>query len=402
MKMGYRWMLGGLVLALLVPLAGVEAQEGRTTGLIIAADDPDTPGYSLNVYRWDEGAGQLERLNEEGPKRQIELSPDGNHLAYCITPPSVREVVMNGHSELADAVCDIEVFEMTTGVRLPVAGQPENMILDQARIRNGIDRAGLVWSPDGTMLAWTEQDYPATGEAARRVVRYDFAQGTTRVLDDDLPSLWMSDDGLPFQVAFGRSGIVVCTNRPDGEYPGILRWYDPQQGLLGTIEVGTLLGEPFNAEDRGEPPTAGPLWVQDGAAEILIIQLDGMWFQVDPQAGTMETCRHTGEPVSARQPDQSLRVVWVPTNDTNLDFQWEIWSPAGESLYSWGAVNFGANIVIAPTGDAVAFSPDVLSLAIWRTDGLTPVAPGSLKYLNLFWGPALWRVSSIVLPSGIG
>jgi len=43
-------------------------------------------------------------------------------------------------------------------------------------------------------------------------VMYDLAQGTTRVLDDALPALWMSDDGLPFQVAWTVGDCLFTTS----------------------------------------------------------------------------------------------------------------------------------------------------------------------------------------------
>lgn len=401
MKMGRRWMLGGWVLALLLPLAGASAQEG---GLIIAASDPRAPGFSQDLYRWDEGTRQLERLSEDGMKRLFKLAPDGSRIAYCITPASVREAVRDGYGELASVVCDIEVYDVATGTRRLVAGQPENMTLVGAEIRHGISRAGLVWSPDSTLLAWTEQDYPAAEDGGRRLVIHDLARSTTRVLDEALPRLALSEDGLPSQVAWGQAGLVVFTNDPGEGQPGVLRWYDPWQGLRGVIQVGVLQEPWFNRSERRMPPTNGPLWVRQNAAEFLILQWDDRWFQVDLWAETLEPFWLTVELVSAIQPDESLRVVWVPTSSSNLDFRWEIWSPAGESLYTWNESNFGAaaNIAIAPAGDAIAFKPDVQSVAIWRSTGLTPLDPGDFTSLMPLWGPVLWRVSSIVLDPGWG
>lgn len=381
-----------LSLVLLIPHAS--AQE-TASPLIIAGANAERGYFDTDLYQVDEQTGQLTPLTSDGLKSSYRLSPDGGRIVYLTAPDVVRQAAAEGNDFLIGAVWDIEVLDAASGERTAVAVQPDDAdLLETAQIRGGVTRSAPVWSPDGAMLAWAEQDYPASGDASPRLMVYEFASDATRVLDAALPALVESADGLPRHLDWGQSGIAVFSNDPASEdLIGTLRVYHPDDGLLRSIPVSAMLV----VTDHTAPPMTPPLWVQDGASEILIIQLaDRNWYRADALTGEVKPFvdrADTIERVSAADPDRSLRLTWAHTGEGL--FEWQILTPGGDFAHAWGATGFPdhQSMAVAQSGDAVAYWQD--GLVIWRDSGKTTLDVGAMKNLTLLWGAQQWRVQHV-------
>jgi hypothetical protein len=168
--------------------------------LLMSASTGDSSYFDQELYRSTEGG--WEPLTSGGYKGGFALSPLGDRVVYLVAPPAVQEANAQNRSVLLGAVWDIAVLDLTDGSQRVLTTQPGD---DQPGL--GINRELPVWSPDGRAIAWTEQDYPAR-DAARLVV-YDFAAESLRVLDEALPFMTLSSDGLPAFFAWAGREIAV-------------------------------------------------------------------------------------------------------------------------------------------------------------------------------------------------
>lgn len=321
------------------------------------------------------------------------LSPDGKRLAVLTEPPFLL-TVDGGRDVLSHTSSDIGLVDLGDMSRRDIATQPETITLDadSSGYSGGIKRSLPVWSLDGSALAWTEQDYPAQNYA--RLVVYDLENDTNHVLDDTLPQLTASADGLTDLFNWGAGGIVVFTNDPS-DNAGTLRFYDAQTGLQRVMPVPDV--------EPGWLPIVGPLWLRDeqGEANVVVQASDTLWYWVDLATGEVTPGARL-ELASANNPDESLRLVW------NILYMfpeapgpaWQLISADGTALLAWEEPLHMAertslsDFVIAPSGQAAAYLQDG-ALYLWQ-DGnireLTP--PQDFQVTTLHWGPVQWQAGA--------
>lgn len=375
-------LMSSLLLMMLLGAASAGAQQSPP---LFIAGAPDGNFRSTDLYRY---TGSLEPVTEDSLKSSFQIS--STHIVYRTAPENVREAIANGDSFLYGVAWDIEVYDIASGERTTIAAQPKGATYSAGQINGAIIRTDPVWSPDGTRIAWTEQGDPEANPGPRLMI-HDLTSHTTRTLDDALPAMIMSEIGLPGRAAWGWPGIAIFTNNPGSAGVGTLRLYDPETGLIDSIDIGQM--QPKDGTSLA-PPVNGPLWVQDGTVNFLAVQLsDQRWYRVDPQTRTITPLQDTLELVSAVTPDTSLRVAWMPTG--NGDYMWQLMSSAGEVLHTWRPASvslYAVPLTIAPTGDAVAFMHEGMN--IWQDNTLTQVDMGTLtQSLRPLWGPVAWRVA---------
>jgi hypothetical protein len=392
------WHVGLSLIMVMIISGAVIAQEPEPSQprlLLMSAvrDEQFIIGHDL--YRL---AGDTwEAVTTDGYKGGFSLSPSGFIMAYQAVPDAVRPVIDGGAGWLASAVWDLRLLDLTTGESRLIAGQPSTLdVSADGQIRNGITRSTPVWSPEATALAWTEQDYPATGTA--RLLTYNLISGETRVLDESLPQVTMSADGLPRDVSWGESGLVVFANDPETGAE-TLRFYDPAAGLTQGVTVADGFGEHWL-------PLTGPLWVtMEGSAEQVVIQAGSWrWWRVDPE--TAEVTQFCGplEWVSAAAPDQSLRLI-RDTPLTQTDGEWRLVSPDGAEVIDFAASRSQSYatpalwVVLSPQGERAAY-PDAGRITIYDMGKLTTLdIPAGLSNPTLYWGWAEWRSAAPVTQS---
>ena len=323
------------------------------------------------------------------------LSPDGERLAYLHVPPFLQALLDAGQDWLYTSAWDVTLLNLEDGSRREVAIQPETITTNDQGYEGGIKRSAPVWSPDGDALAWTEQDYPAYNYTARLVV-YDLDSNTSRVLDEALPQMGLSADGLPVFFSWGPGGIVVFTNDPS-DYAETLRFYDV---VAGTQQVVRL---PDDGSDW--LPLAGPLWVTDAQASAdgaVVVQADSyIWYQVDPATGDVTQVETQLEMVSAASPDESLRLAWDIYAEADAPV-WQLLAADGTELLDSTQPPAPTRFAIAPSGQAAAYLEDG-RLVMWQDGAATEIAlPEGLQISVLYWGPVRWQAGATYEGHAVG
>ena len=182
----------------------------------------------------------------------------------------------------------------------------------------------------------------------------------------------MSADGLPASLSWGEAGIVVFTNDPDdGEE--IFRFYDSAAGTMQIIR---------DSNEAAWLPTSDLLWVND----VLVVEQDVMnWLLVDPESGTATGLNNQLEFVSAVNPDASLRLLWDIYALPGAN-QWQLLSPDGNVLEAWGDALELAQLVMSPSGQAIAYLQGS-EVHLWQDGAVTTLSlPEGMTANELFWG----------------
>ncbi|MBL8146542.1 MAG: hypothetical protein JNL34_09170 [Anaerolineae bacterium] len=371
------WRVGLGLLAAVMLSGAVGAQEpSQPRPLLMSAVRDEQFITGTDLYRLANDT--WEAVTTDGYKGGFSLSPTGFIMAYQSVPNALRPVVEGGAGWLAGAVWDLRLLDLTTGESRLIAAQPAGFAVeDDGQIRNGVTRSTPVWSPDGAALAWTEQDYPATGMA--RLMVYDLVSGETRTLDAELPQVTMSADGLPRDLTWGHSDLVISETGVE-----TLRFYDPKDGLRQVVPAPDDFGEAWL-------PLAGPLWVAFAGADAQVIVQAGpwLWRQVDSETGEITLFCGVLEQMSASSPDTSLRLA-RDTTQPEAAGEWRIVSADGEEIRAFEAGQ-QPQVVLSPQGERAAF-PEGAEIMIYDGNEFVPAElPSGLSNPRLYWGWTEWR-----------
>jgi hypothetical protein len=329
--------------------------------------------YEFVIYRYVDAEWEQLPLQDfsEGS-----LSPDGQWLAYTRTPPFLKALIESGEDGASGTSYDIALVNLQDGTERMIAVQPSTIRVTKAGYTDGIKRSPPVWSPDGSALAWTEQDY-APPRSTRRLVVYDLETQESRILDTDLPGVNYSSDGMPYNFSWGAPGIAVFGNDGPDSMPSV-RLYDPQQGLQYAVIL------PF---DEGPFGLYGPFWVGETPSQTdgdlaMIQTYQEQWYQVDPATGGAAPMQRQLEMVSATTPTESLRVLWNIYKEEGVP-EWQLLAADGTTQI---ALDTAPLFAFSPSGQAVAYMRDGI-LSVWQDGEATEIAlPEGFSVGALHWG----------------
>lgn len=339
--------------------------------------------------------GQLQPLPAEAFEDFYDgsLSPDGQWFAYRRMPPFLKDLLKTQGHQYGTA-WDIALLNMSDGSERSVAVQSETIVKTESNYRGGIKRSLPVWSPDSRALAWTEQDYPAQEASGRRLLVYELDSQETRTLEDNLPEMPYSSDGMPDHLSWGVPGIAVLTSYGDSG-AGIkmgLRIYDPQEGLQQRVLVPINESEAYGLN--------GPFWVgkTPSAAEtdVVVAQaFNDQWYQVDSSGEIMPL-------------DTQLKMVSATNANESLQLVWNIYNPEDEGEGYVAAADGNPIVLIdedfrlktnssvflvafAPSGQAAAYIHENV-LSVWQDGTSTEIVlPDGLRIAEVYWGPSRWQ-----------
>ncbi|MEO8609305.1 MAG: hypothetical protein ABI690_15545 [Chloroflexota bacterium] len=363
-------------------------------------------GETQQFYRYEDGAWELLPL---GNYAFATVSPTGEYAAKVVLPPFF-ESLADGQALMDPFFGDIQLLNLADGSEREVAVQPDTIAAtgDGYNYTGGIVRSTPVWAPNGREFAWTEQDYPAQRSA--RLLLYDLDHDETQVLDDALPFMNLSANGLPAFFSWGIGGIVVFTNDPV-DIADTFRLYDPKDGVLQTLrmpEIDDISGFWF--------PFLGPWWLPDEqgkhphTALIVPVLGDGQFYYVDWETGEVDWITRRIALVSAANSQDSLRFMWsfyhMFTNPLESLFQLQ--TADGTSVLTWddylGTDNPLSlnNIVLSPSGQAAAYIQDG-NLMLWRDQHSEQLTlPPDFRIMGLQWGTPVWHLGEDYPPDSIG
>ncbi|MBW4438211.1 MAG: hypothetical protein KME04_13810 [Pleurocapsa minor GSE-CHR-MK-17-07R] len=359
-------------------------------------------GETEQFYRYDDGVWEL---LPTGDFASATVSPTGEYVAKVVINPSSEP-----QAEIIDPLSlEIHLLNLADGSEREIAVQPDAIATTgDGSINRGIVRSTPVWAPDGRAFAWTEQDYPAQGGA--RLLVYDLDRDETRILDDALPFMNLSANGLPAFFSWGIGGIVVFTNNPV-DFVDTFRRYDPHDGLLQTLRM------PEN-DDFSDFwfPFLGPWWLPDEqdqrphTALIVPVLGNGEFYYVDWETGEVDWITRRIALVSATNSQSSLRFMWSFYHRFTdpVESLFQLQTADGASVLTWddylGTDDLRSleNIVLSPSGQAAAYIQDG-NLMLWRDQHSEQLAlPPDFRIAGLQWGTPVWQLGEDYPPDSIG
>jgi hypothetical protein len=374
-------ILGLILLILILVAGGVQAQTDDSAPLFMLIDN--------HLWSWTIESDAPQPVTDRGSIFHLSLSPDGTRLAYMgfadLTIDALQRTGGIGGGALPS---DIWVLDIASGTITPVAQQPPDASFFADGVPDkAVARSNPVWSPDGTMLAWTEQTFP---DFVDQLVVYDFAGSSARIVASGLPP----QAGVPAPIEFlwGAAGFVLRSTSMDAQanFSDSFLVYDTAGNQVSTIPVGS--GDHFMIDYF--------LIEQGGQEYIAVLYNDYLWDLIDPLTRSIQPLTGAPERYAVLAPDTSLSLALLL--DANGQLILRAFYPDGTQAVEFYAGLFAeARITLSPSGDTVAFS-DYLPASsryedvvrVWR-DGQganIPDVAANPVVNQIAWGPTAWRV----------
>lgn|GEM_PF-2714530 len=338
------------------------------------------------VWAWNISEESFQPLVLPNAQFRLVPSPHENRIAAVvwdqITYDAIERTGGFGGGRLPG---NIHVFDLETGTDQVIASQPADARFYEDGTpanNNAIIRSDPVWSPDGTMLIWTEQLIPDENRGASLVL-YDVSTGQTSVLARSLPPGEFTGD--PPEVLVTDDTIITRTYQPaNEEFPRVAYPF----GIEGTVYTPFAL-----------PPLADttPIFMftleYDGRVQLATYYGNNEYGVFDPQTGEGVHFIGTLEllPEVSDTPAASFRFNEDGTATVQArGGEFEIDASAPESLMAWQW------IAPPPDGNLLAILDDHAHVVtLWQNGVLlsqSQVAlPAEDRARGIFWGGARWR-----------
>lgn len=374
-----------LVIALLiVPFASLvpaSAQAYESPLVILMAGD---------LWSYSEATGTLTQLTRWGFNRTPAISPDGKVIAYA----SVAEIAVDALRRFGETPnvppANIWLWELPTARNARIAEQPPGASFGTgAANETFVRRSTPTWSPDGTMLAWLEQQVgPANPTGLYELVIYDLAQTAYRARAP------ITVSGTPLAVLgpkWGNTGIAV--RMPLAQAGGV---FEEAYQIYDNAAI-------FRNEVRHTNAPGVTLidyyWVtQQGQEYLGLAYTNATWSLLNPVNGT--TFDAPGVP-NLYNPAASDSVSAFYSLGQNGGLVWlSIWGNQRMPLNFAGVPD---QISVAPRGQGLAYVSDgvyiVRGSQFYRLPGTERIAPGQVAVVA--WGYNRWRLGISAPPPAV-
>jgi hypothetical protein len=318
------------------------------------------------------------QLTQNGTISGPTLSHDGNMIAYKAAAPVGLQVLdrvqTSGFIAEFDLPGDIYALNVSAQQTALVAGQPEGASLFVEGVQdNAIVRSTPVWSPDSTILAWTELGF---GNDSTRLVVFDFAARTQSIIVDALPVEIVG--GSAPDVKWGTGGIAIIGDSSE------LLIYATDGNLRSTLQL---------TQQEDETPQEYA-WIDNSDSSLFgVLYSSGRWSLFDPATGLEQQTQDTPLLVSTAENSLGLRFGALP----DVGIFWETVELSGATTTSGAFPAPPSRVTLSPSGREVAFIgyPDYGGVAFWRDGEVIPV-PGtgssSLAAGAVLWGATNWQI----------
>lgn len=325
-----------------------------------------------DIYSWNMSSQSLKQLTAWGYNFAPRVSPDGKWLAYLSMSQAAVSAMTTGQGMNAYSFANIWLLNLYTDEAIRVADQPQNATYASGDL---ISRQRPVWSPDGTSVAWIEDDIH--GE---RVAIYALSSKSATTFPLHLPPGCC--EGAAPTLSFGRSGIAITNQEGTPTHTDeVVYVFDTQGQQLAKITSS----ENFHIYLG---------WITDGNShEYLGGGANGMLTVVDP----------LGHPQQI--PPQSYPEMYNPNAPDGLSAhpvkypsQWALTSH-GRMLTEINNIRDASDMSIAPNGKGIVYQQKAEDanvpggkVFVYLVNGQTIQIIPPLRVLAVTWGATAWRI----------
>lgn len=297
-----------LMICLMLIIASTYAQSNLFPLLVTAGLDDATQIFTLEN-------GVYTPLDTGDAKTYSpDYAPQGGQFVYLrwsqITLDFVAQMVAeNGnfmyYGELPN---DVVIYNLETGENMVIAGQPADA--DPESLVGAPRRSSPKWSPDGTMIAWTEIIPNADNDFINHLVIYDLTTSETRILVD-LPAIF---SGFPSEVQWGNNGVYVYIfNQDDPVEPAEIF-------LLLSANGDILFDVRIPIDFANYTATFPPFVAQDGDRELFAIYEPSGLLKLIDNTGIIEEAIGAAPRKYNRLTPDGLANIMMPSNGNAINY----------------------------------------------------------------------------------
>jgi hypothetical protein len=387
-----RWFIGFLLLLSLVGI--LRAQDATQPLILVKAGD---------LWEWT-GSPTLRQKTQWGYNSQLVLSPTNDEVAYNSLPQMVVDWFKSQPGGGGDSPLPSNIWVITTqtsDAAYRIADQPADASFMLPNVAGkSLARANPFWSPDGTQIAWAEQNL--SGDQTYRLMVYDKASQTTRTLADGLPQ--QMGLGTYFEGIWTEQGIVMVSHALSDTSPtGTSATYMLFDPVTGEKKFDIAADRITVKDDTLDPRITFPIQYQGKtwlAVGYFGQKTGPLWKLIDLDTGqfTGETANIVG--YASGHAETSLRVI--PVFPPNKIGYYVIQQANGAIVQlNTDPKMVTSHFALSPDGNAVAYQLHNIdnfesntTVYIWRDGVITTVPQTEFPAIisDFVWGSITWEV----------
>jgi len=374
---------------LLFIIAPIHAQSNPFPLLVTAGLDDAT-----RIYTYENG---IYSLLDTGDFKSYDpdYAPEGMKFVYLrwsqITVDFMNQIIAeNGNfSYYGEIPNDVVIYDFETGENIIIASQPADA--NPETLINSVRHSAPKWSPDGSMIAWTEFT-SVTGEDNRlmyinKLMIYDLATSEIRV-SADLPTIFSP---FPSSIQWGTNGVYVYIFNQDTPQPEeIFMLFSANGDPLFDIRV------PIDFSNY--VVSFNPLVAEDGDREVFAIYYPSGLLKLIDNTGAIEEVVGAGPQKYNRLAPNGVANIMMPADGNAMSFY--VTNPTTFlQEFLLGSVFTTDFVSVSPDGASAVYLDLQTNVAtLWHDMTVTPIEPplndlGEPVYIvSMTWGNQAIRI----------
>jgi len=378
-----------LITCLLFIVAPIYAQSNPFP-LLVTADLDD----ATRIYTFENGT--YSRLDTGDFKSYYpDYAPEGMKFVYLRWSPITVDfanqmIAENGNfAYYGEVPNDVVIYNLETGENTVIASQPADVNVET--LINSVHHSAPKWSPDGTMIAWSEftsvMDENNQLVYINKLMIYDLATSEIRV-STDLPTLFSA---FPASVEWGTNGVYVYIFNQDTPEPEeIFMLFSANGDPLFDIRV------PIDFSNY--VTSFAPFVAEDGDREVFAIYYPSGLLKLIDNTGAIEEVVGAGPQKYNRLAPNGVANIMMPADGNAMSFY--VTNPTTFlQEFLLGSVFTTDFVSVSPDGASAVYLDLQTNVAtLWHDMTVTPIEPplndlGEPVYIvSMTWGNQAIRI----------